>query len=72
MDHAIINSNSLIAAGTVVLENTVVESGSIYAGVPAKKIREIDYALIEGQINRIAENYLQEVYCSEYWQLKTG
>ncbi len=58
MDNAEIGSNSIIAAGAVVLENTVVEPGSIYAGVPAKKVKEIPPELIEGEINRIANNYL--------------
>jgi carbonic anhydrase/acetyltransferase-like protein (isoleucine patch superfamily) len=59
MDNAHIGSNSIIAAGAVVLENTVVEPGSIYAGVPAKKVKDISQELVNGQINRIAENYLK-------------
>ncbi|MBC7866952.1 MAG: gamma carbonic anhydrase family protein, partial [Gloeobacteraceae cyanobacterium ES-bin-316] len=59
MDNAQIGSNSIIAAGAVVLENTVVEPGSIYAGVPAKKVKDISEELISGEINRIAENYLK-------------
>jgi carbonic anhydrase/acetyltransferase-like protein (isoleucine patch superfamily) len=55
MDHAKIG---IIAAGAVVLENTVIESGSIYAGVPAKKVKDIFEALISGEINRIADNYV--------------
>jgi carbonic anhydrase/acetyltransferase-like protein (isoleucine patch superfamily) len=58
MDNAQIGSNSIIAAGAVVLENTIVEPGSIYAGVPAKKVKSIPPELIEGEINRIANNYL--------------
>jgi gamma-carbonic anhydrase len=58
MDHAVIESNSVIAAGAVVMENTVVESGSVYAGIPAKKVKTIDKALTEGQIDRIANSYL--------------
>ncbi len=58
MDNAIIGSNSIIAAGAVVLENTIVEPGSIYAGVPAKKVKNISEALISGEINRIANNYV--------------
>jgi carbonic anhydrase/acetyltransferase-like protein (isoleucine patch superfamily) len=58
MDQAHIGSNSIIAAGAVVLENTVVEAGSIYAGVPAKKIKDIPQSMISGEINRIAENYV--------------
>jgi carbonic anhydrase/acetyltransferase-like protein (isoleucine patch superfamily) len=58
MDNAVIGSNSIIAAGAVVLEGTVVEPGSIYAGVPAKKVKEVSRELIEGEINRIANNYV--------------
>lgn len=58
MDDAVIESNSIIAAGSVVLEKTVVVSGSIYAGVPAKKVKSISKELLEGQIQRIANNYL--------------
>ncbi len=58
MDNAVIGSQSIIAAGAVVLEGTIVEPGSIYAGVPAKKVKEIPANLIEGEINRIANNYV--------------
>ena len=58
MDNVKIGSNCIIAAGAVVLENTVVESGCIYAGVPAKKVKNISQELISGEINRIADNYL--------------
>lgn len=59
MDNADIGSNSIIAAGAVVLENTKIEEGSIYAGVPARKVKNISTALINGEINRIAENYVK-------------
>jgi len=59
MDNAVVNSNSIIAAGAVVLEGTIVEAGSIYAGVPAKKVKDISQELINGEINRIANNYLK-------------
>jgi len=58
MDRCIVHSNAIIAAGAVVLEGTVVEAGSIYAGVPAKKVKAVSEALIEGEINRIANNYV--------------
>ena len=58
MDNCHIGSNSIIAAGAVVLENTKVEPGTIYAGVPAKKVKDISMELISGEINRIANNYL--------------
>jgi carbonic anhydrase/acetyltransferase-like protein (isoleucine patch superfamily) len=59
MDNVQVGSNCIIAAGAVVLENTVVEPGSIYAGVPAKKVKDISQELISGEINRIAENYVK-------------
>jgi carbonic anhydrase/acetyltransferase-like protein (isoleucine patch superfamily) len=59
MDNAHIGSNSIIAAGAVVLENTVVEPGTIYAGIPAKKVKDISQEMINGEINRIADNYLK-------------
>lgn len=57
MDRCDIKSNTIIAAGSVVLEGTVVEPGSIYAGVPAKKVKEISKDSVHGEIVRIANNY---------------
>ena len=57
MDGAVIHSNSIIGAGSLVKEGTMVESGSVWAGVPAKKIKDIDQSLLEGQVNRISNNY---------------
>jgi len=59
MDDCVIESNSIIAAGAVVTKNTRVEAGSIYAGTPAKKIKNISKELISGEINRIADNYVE-------------
>ena len=57
MDNVHIGSNTIIAAGAVVLEGTQVPSGCIFAGVPAKKVKDISTELTEGEINRIATNY---------------
>lgn len=59
MDNAEVGSNSIIAAGAVVLEGTKIEEGSIYAGVPAKKVKTISKELIKGEIHRIADNYIK-------------
>jgi carbonic anhydrase/acetyltransferase-like protein (isoleucine patch superfamily) len=58
MDNCVIGSNTIIAAGSVLKEGTIVPSGCIYAGVPAKKVKDISEELIQGEINRIANNYL--------------
>jgi carbonic anhydrase/acetyltransferase-like protein (isoleucine patch superfamily) len=57
MDRAKIGQNSIIAAGAVILEDTVVPPGSIFAGVPAKKVKDISQELLQGEIERIANNY---------------
>jgi gamma-carbonic anhydrase len=56
MDNAVIESNSVIAAGAIVLPGTRVESGSIYAGIPAKRIKDISDEMKE-VIQRTARNY---------------
>jgi carbonic anhydrase/acetyltransferase-like protein (isoleucine patch superfamily) len=59
MDGCVVHSHSIIAAGAVVLEGTIVEEGSIYAGVPAKKVKTVSEAMITGEIDRIANNYVK-------------
>lgn len=57
MDNAIIHSNVIIAAGSVVTQNTEVEPNSIYAGVPAKKIKSLDKDSTANEISRISKSY---------------
>ncbi len=64
MDGVVVESNSVIAAGAVVSKNTVVKSGSVYAGIPAKLIKTVDVELLEGEVNRISNNY--NMYASWY------
>jgi carbonic anhydrase/acetyltransferase-like protein (isoleucine patch superfamily) len=59
LDLAVVNTNTIIAAGAVVLENTICEPHSIYAGVPAKKVKDIPIEMISGEIERIANNYVK-------------
>jgi carbonic anhydrase/acetyltransferase-like protein (isoleucine patch superfamily) len=58
MDNCYIESNCIIAAGAVLLENTRVESWSVYAGIPAKKVKTLSPELFEGEVQRIANNYV--------------
>jgi carbonic anhydrase/acetyltransferase-like protein (isoleucine patch superfamily) len=58
MDNCVIESNSIVAAGAVLLEGTHVESWSVYAGVPAKKVKVLSKELFEGEVQRIANNYV--------------
>ncbi|MEP2937673.1 MAG: gamma carbonic anhydrase family protein [Gilvibacter sp.] len=58
MDDCVVESNSIIAAGAVLTKNTHVPAGSIFAGVPAKKVKDVSPEMLEGEINRIANNYV--------------
>lgn len=64
MDNCIIEENSIIGAGSVVLQDTIVKSGEVWAGVPAKKVKDLSKELLEGEIKRIANNYI--LYSSWY------
>ena len=57
MDHAVVQKNCIIAAGAVVLENTICESGHIYAGIPAKKVKQLTRDQIDG-LTKTANNYV--------------
>jgi len=57
LDYAVIGENSIIAAGAVVLAGTIVEPGSLYAGTPAKKVKEVSPEQTRDMIERIAKNY---------------
>jgi carbonic anhydrase/acetyltransferase-like protein (isoleucine patch superfamily) len=64
LDDAVVESNTIIAAGSVVTKGTIVESGCVYAGIPAKKIKDLSKELLEGEIIRIAKAY--EMYAGWY------
>ena len=59
MDDCIVESNSILAAGAVLTKGTHVPAGSIFAGMPAKKIKDISPELSSGEIDRIADNYVK-------------
>jgi len=56
MDHAVIGAGSVIGAGAILLPKTIVEPGSVYAGVPAKKVKDVGNEMRE-VIARTAKNY---------------
>lgn len=64
LDHAVIGENSIIAANALVLTGTIIEPGSIYAGVPAKRVKDVDPKQTREMIERIANNYM--MYASWY------
>ena len=58
MDDCVVESHSIIAAGAVLTQGTRVESGTIYAGVPARKVKEIGGEAMAARIESIAESYV--------------
>jgi len=57
MDKALVQTNCIIAAGAIVLENTNCEAGYIYAGIPAKKVKQLSPEQIAG-LAKTASNYI--------------
>lgn len=58
LDNAEIGENSIIAANALILTGTKVEPGSIYAGVPARKVKDIEPGQSREMIEKIANNYV--------------
>src|SRR4051812_24757883 len=57
MDNAIVEPYVIIAAGSVVLEKTICESGYLYAGTPAKKIKSLTTDQRE-MLDKLPSNYI--------------
>lgn len=64
LDNCHVGSRSIIAAGAVLLEGTVVEPNSVYAGVPAKKVGEVREERMKDMVERIPGAYRK--YASWY------
>ena len=58
MDNAVVESNVIIGAGAVVPAGMVCEANSVYAGVPAKRIKTLGPEQRVDTIERIAGAYL--------------
>ncbi len=59
MDDCLVESYSIVAAGAVVTQGTHIKEGELWAGIPAKKIGMVSQNLREGEIERIANNYVK-------------
>lgn len=64
MDNVTVHSNVIIAAGAVVTQNAELLPNGIYAGIPAKRVKELNASDFAGEIERISNNYV--LYAS--WQ----
>ncbi len=64
LDNAHVPSGCIIAANALVLSNQKLEPNSVYAGVPAKKVKEVTPEQREEIIRRTARDYMH--YASWY------
>ncbi len=64
LDNAVVAAGCIIAANALVLAGAKLEPNSLYAGVPAKRIREISPEQRAGIIERTARDY--QTYASWY------
>ena len=64
LDNAEVPSGCIIAAGALVLSNAKLEPDSLYAGIPARKIRTVTPEQREQIIKRTAHAY--RMYASWY------
>lgn len=58
LDHAVVGEGAIVAAGSLVLSNTIIEPGSLWAGVPARFIKKVDPGQSKELNEKIANNYL--------------
>lgn len=64
LDSAVVPSGCIIAANALVLSNARLEPNSVYAGVPARKVKEVTPEQRDEIIARIARDY--RMYASWY------
>ncbi|TWT82042.1 2,3,4,5-tetrahydropyridine-2,6-dicarboxylate N-acetyltransferase [Planctomycetes bacterium CA13] len=69
LDHVHVGEGSIIGAGSVVLQGTKIEPGSLYAGTPAKRIKDVDPEQAKEMIEKIANNY---VFYSSWYKDQSG
>ena len=64
LDHAIVGEGAIVAAGALVLSNTIIEPYTLWGGVPAKFIKKVNPAQSKELNQKIANGYL--MYASWY------
>ena len=64
LDNAVVASGCIIAANALVISGTKLEPNSFYAGVPARKVKEVTPEQRDEIIGRIARDY--RMYASWY------
>lgn len=64
LDNAVVGSGCIVAANALVLSNAVLKPNGVYAGVPAKRVREVSDEQRRDIIERTARDYM--MYASWY------
>ncbi len=59
MDDVVVESNVVVAAGALVTMGKRLESGFLYAGLPAKKIKPLDAKMMKYYISGTADHYVE-------------
>ena len=71
MDDAIVERGAMVAAGALVTPGKIVKAGEVWAGSPAKKIRDISEKDLEFlEVNRIRYARLAAQYNLEQYDIK--
>jgi len=64
LDNAVVGTGCIVAANSLITAGSVLEPNSVYAGVPARKIRDVTPEQRSEMIERIARDYI--MYASWY------
>ena len=57
LDHAVVGEGAIVAAGSLVLANTIIEPHTLWAGVPARFVKKVEPAQAKEINRKIAHNY---------------
>jgi len=68
LDHAVVGEGAIVAAGSLVLSKTQIPPHTLWGGVPAKYIKDVDPAQAQELNQRIARDY--HMYASWYQEEK--
>lgn len=58
LDHVVVGEGAIVAAGALVLSNTIIPPGTLWAGVPAKFVKQIPPEQSKELNQKIANGYL--------------
>ena len=70
--HAVVEDFVIVAAGSVVLEKTICESGYLYAGIPAKKIKPLTAEQIEMHELFYSKGYIRFISGCDTFFIRNG